>query len=76
MNNALEFNKKTAMTTPLINHLKFDGMNKYGNDILLGISVETPQLDPYTRMYLNQLSTITRSLHDQAYTISLEEYIK
>ena len=65
-----------AMTTPLVNHLNFYGMTKYGNDISLGIAAEIPKLDPYTRIYLHQLVTITRSVTDQYHTISLEEYIE
>ena len=29
--------KSLAMTTPLLNHLDFDGMTKYVNGILLGM---------------------------------------
>ena len=34
------------MTIPLVNNLNFDGMTKYGNDILLGMAAEIPDLDP------------------------------
>ena len=68
--------KYLSITTPLVNHLNFDGMTKYSNYIILGRAVEIPDLDPYTRIYLNQISTITRSLPDQDQPISLEKYIK
>ena len=41
--------KSPAMKTPLVNHLKFDGMTKYGNYILLGTAEEIPNLEPYTK---------------------------
>ena len=37
------------MTTPLGNHLNFDGMTKYGNDILLGLTAEIPNFDTYKK---------------------------
>ena len=43
------------MTTPLVKHLNFDGMTKYGNDILLGRVAEIPNIDLYKKIYLYQL---------------------
>ena len=45
--------KLPSMTTPLINHLNFGDITKYGNDVLLGRSEEIPDIDPYTRRYLH-----------------------
>ena len=67
--------KPLAMKALLVNHLNFDGMAKYDSDILLVRAVEIPNIDPYTRRYFYQLSTITRSLPDQSQPISLGEYI-
>ena len=50
------------MTTPLVNNLNFDGMTKYGNNILLGATAEIADLDPYTKRYLHQLATMNFSL--------------
>ena len=47
--NSIMPEKYPDMITPLVNHLDFDGMTKYGNGILLGRSAEIPDLDPYTR---------------------------
>ena len=41
--------KSPSMTIPLVNHLNFDIMAKYGNSILLGTSEEIPDLDLYTK---------------------------
>ena len=41
-----------AMTYPLVNHLHFDGMADYGNDILLGQAADIPHLDNHTKIYL------------------------
>ena len=35
------------MTTPLLNHIQFYGMNEYGNNIILGQAVDIPELDPH-----------------------------
>ena len=64
------------MTPPLVSHLKFDGMTKYGIDILLGRASEIPDLDLHTRRYLHHLATITRFLTDKSRPIYLEEYTK
>ena len=45
--------KLPSMTTPLVNHLNFGDITKYGNDVLLGRSEEIPDIDPYTRIYLH-----------------------
>ena len=64
------------MTPPLVSHLKFDGMTKYGIDILLGRASEIPDLDLHTRRYLHHIYTITRSLPGESHPISLEKYTK
>ena len=61
-----------AMRTLLVNHLNFDDMKKYGNNILLGMEAEIPDLDHYTKRYLHQLSAMTHSLPDESQPISLE----
>ena len=66
--------KFPAMISPLVNHLHFDGITKYGNDILLVRAADIPHLDIHTKIYLQELSTLTCSLPDQAQPISLEEY--
>ena len=38
--------KHPSMTTPLVNHLSFDGITKHGNAILLGRAAENFDLDP------------------------------
>ena len=65
------YEKNPAMITPLVNHLHFDGMTQYGNDILLGIIADIPDLEPLTRSYINYISTTTPSLPDQDHPISL-----
>ena len=65
--------KSPTMTYPPVNHLHFDDMTDYGNDILLRQAADIPQLDNHTKSYLQEISTIRRSLHDQAQPISLEE---
>ena len=56
----------------LVNHLHFDGMTEYGNEIILGKAAGILHLDIHTKRYLQDLVEITRSLPDQAQTISLE----
>ena len=60
--------KSPAITTPLVNHLNFYDMNKYGNYILIGIAAGIPDLDTYTRQCLHQISTITLSLPENPNT--------
>ena len=38
-----------AMIIPLVNHLNFDGMTDYENDILLVSAAEIPNLDLPTK---------------------------
>ena len=60
------------MAPPLVNHLHFDGMTEYGNIIILGISEDIPDLDPHTRIYINEIATTTPYINDEAQHISLE----
>ena len=61
--------KSPSTTTPLVNHLNFDDMAKYGNDILIVTAAEIPDLELHTKIYLHQLSTIPRSLTDHYQSI-------
>ena len=63
------------MTTPLVNHINFDVMTKYGNNILLGTATEIPEFNIRTERYLNQLDKMKHYLLDHAQPISLEKYI-
>ena len=63
--NSIMPEKYPDMTTPLVNHLNFDDVTKYGNGILLGRVADIPDLYPYTRRYLHQIATINHSLPDQ-----------
>ena len=56
--------KYPAMTTPLVNHLHFDGMVEYGNTILLGQAVGISDLELYTKICLDKLAEKNRSLPD------------
>ena len=38
------------MKKPLFNHLKFDDMTKYGNNILLGTEAEIFNIDLHTKI--------------------------
>ena len=62
------------MKTPLINHLLYNGMTDYGNNIDLGKASDIPHLDKYTKIFLQELSALTLSLPNQAHPIYLEEY--
>ena len=62
------------MTPPIVKHLQYDGMADFGNDILLGQAADIPHLDNHTKIYLQELSALTRLLPNQAQTIALEEY--
>ena len=64
--------KSPHMTPPLVNHLLYDGMTDYGNNILLGQAADIPHLDNYTKIYLQGLVALTRSLPNQANLISLK----
>ena len=64
--------KSPAMTHPLVNYLHYDGMTEFGKDILLGQAAEIPHLGNHTERYLQELSTLTRSLPEQAQPITLE----
>ena len=63
-----------AMTSPLVNQLHFDGINDYGNDIILGQATDIPHLDNHTKIYLWELATLTHTLPNEYQTISLKEY--
>ena len=64
------------MKTPLVKHLHFNDMTKYGKVILLGWAADIPDPEPHTKRYLQELVSITRSITDQLKPIYLEEYIK
>ena len=64
------------MTYPIVNHLHYDVMKDYGNNVLLVQAEDIPHLNNHTKRYFQELSAITRSLPDQAQPISLEEYTK
>ena len=59
------------MTPPLVNHLHYDGMTDYGNDILLRQAEDTPHLENHTKIYFQELSTLTLQLPDQSQPITL-----
>ena len=68
--------KFSAMTPTLVDHLHFDGMTYYGNEILLVQAADIPYLDIYTKIYLQELAALTRSLPKKPQPIPLEEYTK
>ena len=68
--------KFPAMTYSLSNHLHFDGIIDYGNNILLGQAKDILHLDNYTKRYFQELDSLARFLPDQAQPISLKEYTK
>ena len=68
--------KPPAMIPPLVNHLHFDGMTDYGNNILIVQAADILHLENHTKWYLQELAGLTQSLPDQAQPISLEEYTK
>ena len=57
--------KFPAMTPPLVNHLHYDGMPDYGNDILLVQVADTPHLDNHKKRYHHALYALKLSLPDQ-----------
>ena len=68
--------EKNSITSLLVNHLHFDGMNQYGNSILLGQAADTSHLEIHTKRYLQEIAPLTNSHPYQAPPISLEECIK
>ena len=64
--------KSPAMTPHLVNHLHYDGMIDYGNNILIGQASDIPHLDNHTKRYPQELSALTRSLPNQEQPIILE----
>ena len=59
------------MTPPLVNHLRYDVMTYYGNDILLRQAEDTPHIENHTKIYFQELSTLTLQLPDQSQPITL-----
>ena len=49
-------------------------MNKYGNEILLVMATELPELEPHTIVFYN-LASITCTLTDNALSISFYHYL-
>ena len=41
--------KYPAMIPSLVNHLNYDGVEDYGNDILLGQATDIPHIDKHTK---------------------------
>ena len=68
--------KSSVMTSPLVNHLHFNGMAEYGKNILLGKATYIMHIDIYTKRYFQEIAAITRSLPDKKQPIYLEEYTK
>ena len=66
--------KSPAMTYPLVNHLHFNGITDYGNEILLVQAADIPHLDIYTKRYLQELADLTHSIPNKSHPVSLEEY--
>ena len=64
------------MTSPLVNHLHFNGMTDYGKNILLVQAEDIPHLDMYTKRYLQDIVYLTRSIPNKSQPIYLEEYTK
>ena len=54
-----------AITSPLVNQLHFDGMNDYGNNIILVQAADIPHLDNHTKIYLQELASLKRTLLDK-----------
>ena len=61
--------KFLAMTLPLVNHLHFNGVTDYGNNILLGQAADIPHLEIYTKRYLQDLASLTCLLPNKAQPI-------
>ena len=59
-------------TTLLVNKPNFSGMTEYINNTLLGRASELDNIEPHTQSYLRHLSTITKSIPDNATPIPLE----
>ena len=64
-----------AMIPPLIQHLEYNGMSDYGDQIILGTAHKIPELEADTNNFLQKLVSITGSLPDKAEPLSLEQYI-
>ena len=62
------------MTSPLVKHLRFDGMTYYINNIILVQSANILHLGNHTKRYLQEIAAQTRSLPYKSQPISLEEY--
>ena len=65
-----------VMTPPLLNKINFDGMNKYGYNLLLGTALKIDDINSHPIAYLNCLYYITNYLTDHTQTIPMEEYLK
>ena len=53
------------MTSPLVKHLRFDGMTYYINNIILVQAADIPHLDNHTKIYLQELASLKRTLLDK-----------
>ena len=63
------------MTPPLIQHLEYNGIKYYGDQILVGKSQKIPKLEVDTNISLQKLVSITGSLPEKAEPLSLKQYI-
>ena len=64
-----------AMNPPLIQHLEYNGMEEYGDQVILGTSQQITKLESDTNNFLQKLASITVSLPNRSKTISFEKYI-
>ena len=65
--------KSPAMTPPLIQHLEYNSMIDYGDQILLGTAQKIPELEADTNNFLPELVSITGSLPDKAEPLPIEK---
>ena len=64
-----------TITPPLIQHLEYNGITDYGDQIILGTAQKIPELEADTNNFLQKIVSITGSLPNKAYPLSLEQYI-
>ena len=64
------------MIHTLVNHLNFNGIYDYGDDIILGSAAEISDINLCTKGYLYHLPSITHSLPDNYQQIPIEAYLK
>ena len=68
--------KSPPLKIPLLEQLGYDGMKGFRDGILIGTEMCQDKGDQFTRNFIRQLKSVTRTLAEKYSTITMDDYTK